>query len=60
MRLIFDGEIVESVVVEWMEKALWVGVPRYSILRVQNERGDVVGEYDTNTLPSVPEGVRPI
>jgi len=61
LRLMFDGDVVESVVIRWMEeKAIWVGVPRHSILRVVNDAGDVVREYDTNTLPPVPEGVWPI
>jgi hypothetical protein len=61
LRLMFEGDMVESVVIQWMEeKALSVGVPRYSVLRVVNDAGDVLGEYDTNTLPPVPEGGRPI
>jgi hypothetical protein len=60
VRMIFDGDVVESVVVEWMDKAIRVGVPRDSTLRVVDEAGAVLGEYDTNAVPPVPEGMRPI
>lgn len=60
MRLYFDGDIRESVVIRWMEDAFWVGVPRCSILRVTTDGGDVIREYDTHDIPPVPEGFRPI
>lgn len=60
LRLMFDGDVVESAALQWMDKAIWVGVPRQSILRVLNENGEVLSEYDTSTLPPVPEGFRPI
>jgi hypothetical protein len=59
-RLVFDGNVVESVVFRWMEKALSIGVPRHSILRIFDDAGGVQGEYDTATLPPVPDGFRPI
>jgi hypothetical protein len=59
-RLYFDGDVRESVVVRWMEDAFWVGVPRYSTLRVKTDGGDVIREYDTRDIPPVPEGFRPI
>ena len=60
VRLALDGDAVESLVVEWLNQAVRVGVPRHVTLRVLDESGDVLGEYDSDTLPDVPEGVRPI
>jgi hypothetical protein len=59
-RLIFEGEAVESLVIEWMDRALWLGLPRNTVLRVLSDAGEVLGEYDTNLLPPTPPGVRPI
>ena len=56
----FDGELIESVVIEWMDKALWIGVPRFAILHVLDHAGALVRDYDTHTLPPVPDGTRPI
>ena len=56
----FNGDLIESVVIEWMDNALLVGVPRFSILRVLDQGGALVRDYDTHTLPPVPDGTRPI
>jgi hypothetical protein len=60
LRLVFDGAMAESVVVQWMKDAIWVGVPRYTLLRVFSESSEVLAEYDTRDLPPVPPGLRPI
>lgn len=60
VRLFFDGDLRESAVVRWMTDAFWVGVPRYSILRVKTDEGELIREYDTCDVPPVPEGYRPI
>jgi hypothetical protein len=60
LRLTFEGEMIESLVVAWMERAISLGPPRYSQLRVVADSGDVLGEYDTKTLPRVPPGARPV
>jgi hypothetical protein len=60
LRLVFEGEIAESVVVQWMKDAIWVGVSRYALLQVFSESGEMLAEYDTRDLPPVPPGVRPI
>jgi hypothetical protein len=59
-RLRFDGEVIESVVIKWMSKALWIGVPRYSTLTVESPAGETLGVYDTGDVPPMPGGLRPI
>jgi hypothetical protein len=60
LRLTFEGEIVESLVLEWTESGLWAGLPRHSVLRVLSQTGAMLREYDTRTLPPTPPGTRPI
>jgi hypothetical protein len=60
LRLVFEGEMIESTVIRWMEDAIWVGLPRYTLLRVFSESGEMLRDYDTRDLPPVPPGFRPI
>ncbi len=60
VRLLFDGDVREAAVVKWMNDAFWVGVPRFSILRVKTDDGELIREYDARDGLPVPEGFRPI
>jgi hypothetical protein len=59
VRLVIDGELIESLALDAVSDGLRVSVPRFARLLVVAEDGEQLREYDTGDLPPVPNGVRP-
>jgi hypothetical protein len=59
VRLVLDGDLIESLSFSSVSGGLTVSVPRYGRLAVAAEDGERLREYDANNIPPVPDGFRP-
>jgi len=59
VRLVLEGDLIESLLVEKVSDGLSVSVPRHGRLIVLAEDGKQLADYDASDIPRVPDGVRP-